>query len=232
MTNTAAATRNDPEAIKRKKRSERILASEGVPINSALPSIQLSGETRPRSSEEVAMRALCVLMTAMKAERMDQTMVLRVIRQYGLAAHFTPVEKEFIRNATPTADENAAVSSKYEAAWVLKYEAASVLLWALGYIDALGIPDQTCDIVRAVACMRGRKNSQSFINDAKLRPLSQLLDQADLIFRYHWSVTDAEQNQRDVPAGLDANVVNQRLGALNWLIRHPDKEWDDFSVDS
>jgi hypothetical protein len=224
MTNTAAVKGDDPEAIERKKRSERILASEGVPINTTLALIQPSSDSRPRSNEEVAMRALCVLMTAMKAEGMDQPMVLRVIRRYALAAHFTPVEKEFIRNATPTEDEKATVSSKYEAAWAL--------LWALGYIDALSIPNQTCDIVRAVACMRDRNNTQSFMNDAKLRPLSQLLDQADLIFRYHWSVTDAEQNQRDIPAGLQANVVNQRLGALSWLIRYTDKEWDDFSVDS
>jgi len=224
MTNRVAAQGDDPEAIKRKKRSERILASEGVPINTALALIRPSSDSRPRSNEEVAMRALCVLMTAMKAERMDQPMVLRVIRRYALAAYFTPLEKEFIRNATPTEDEMAAVSSKYEAAWAL--------LWALGYIDALSIPNQTCDIARAVACMRDRNNTQSFINDATLRPLSQLLDQADLVFRYHWSVTDAEQNQRDTPAGLQANVVNQRLGALNWLIRNPDQEWDDFSVDS
>ena len=231
MTKMAADTGNDPEAIKRKARSERILVSEGVPVDNTLPLIQLSSGRRPRSNEEVAMRALCVLMTAMKAEGMDQTMVLRVVRQYGLAAHFTPVEKDFIRNATPTADETAAVLSQCEAAWALKYEAAWVLLWALGFIDALSIPDQTCDINRAVACMRNRKNTESFINDAKLRPLSQLLDQADLIFRYHWSLTDAQQNQRDIPAGLKANVVNQRLGALNWLIRNPDQAWDDFGVD-
>ena len=224
MTKTAAVKGDDPEAIRRKKRSERILVSERVPINTALALIQPTSDKRPRRIEEVAMRALCVLMTAMKAERMDQPMVLRVVRQYALAAHFTPVEKEFIRNATPTDDEKATLLSKYEAAWVL--------LWALGYIDALGIPNQTCDIGRAVACMRDRNNTQSFINDAKLRSLSQLLDQADLIFRYHWSVTDAEQNQRDMPAGLQANVVNQRLGALNWLIRNPNQEWDDFSVDS
>jgi hypothetical protein len=224
MTNTAAAKQNDPEARKRKKRSEHILASEGVSINTALPPIQASSDGRPRSTEEVAMRALCILMTAMKAEGMEQPMVLRVIRRYALAAQFTPVEKEFIRNATPTEDEMAAVSSKYEAAWAL--------LWALGYIDALTIPNQTCDIARAVACMRDRNNTQSFINDATLRPLSQLLDQADLMFRYHWSVTDAEQNQRDIPAGLQAHVVNQRRAALNWLIRNPDQEWDDFSVDS
>lgn len=224
MTNTVAAKGDDPEAIKRKKRSERILASEGVPINTALPLIRPVSDSRPRSNEEVAMRALCVLMTAVKAERMDQPMVLRVVRRYALAAHFTPAEKEFIRNATPTVDEKAMVSSKYEAAWAL--------LWALGFIDALGIPNQTCDIGRAVACMRDRNNTQSFIDDAKLRPLSQLLDQADLILRYHWSVTDAEQNQRDIPAGLEAHVVNQRLAALNWLIRYPNKEWDDFSVDS
>jgi hypothetical protein len=45
-------------------------------------------------------------------------------------------------------------------------------------------------------------------------------------------MTHAEQKQRDIPAGLVANVVNERLGALNWLIRNPDQGWDDFSVDS
>lgn len=211
-----------PDASGRKKRSERILVSEGVPFKSDLPLFPLSSDTLPRSTTEVAYRALCVLMTAMKAERMDQTMALRVIRQYGLAAHFSPREKEFIRCATPTTQEKTAFLWRYEAAWVL--------LWALAYIDGLSIPNKTCDVDRAVICMRDR-NTKSFINDAKLRPLTQLLDQADLTYRYHASMTDSQQGQRMNPAGLKANVVSERRYALGWLIRYPDKEWDDISTD-
>lgn len=223
MTNTAAATGDDPEAIKRKERSERILASEGVPINSDLPLIRIPSGSPLRDTEEVSIRALCLLMVAIKADRMDQTMALRVIRQYGLAPHFTPMEKEFVRNAAPTDDEKTALSSKYEAAWAL--------LWALGYVDALSIPNQACNVNHAIACMRDRKKN-AFLNEAKLRSVSQLLDQTDLTFRYHRSMTDAEQAQRDIPAGLKAIVVNERLNALNWLILSPTREWDDLSVDS
>jgi len=222
MRKTAAATGDDPEAIKRKKRSERILVIEGVPIKTALPLIQVPADSQPRSKEEVAMRTLCLLMVAMKAERMDQTMVLRTVRQYDLAAFFTPIEKEFIRNATPTDDEKMALSARYEAAWAL--------LWALGYIDALSTPNQMCDVDRAIACMRDRDTSQLFIDDARLRPLAQLLDQADLTFRYRWAMSYAERKQRDIPAGLKTIVVNERLTALSWLIRYSNKEWDEIEV--
>ncbi len=223
LTKKTAVTGNDCEAIRRKERSERILVSEGVPINPDLPPFQPAGGIRRRSNKEVAYRALCVLMTAMKAERMDQTMVLRVIRQYGLAARFSPIEKEFIRNAAPTAIE------KTEFLW--RYESASALLWALGYIRGLSIPNQTCDVGRAVVCMRDR-NTDTFIRGAKLRPLSQLLDQAYIIYRYHWSMTDAELNQRNIPAYLKANIVYERRHALHWLISQSHQQWDDLSTDS
>ena len=187
MTEEAILNGSTPDAISRKKRSERILVSEGVPFKSDLSLFPPSGRSFPRTKEEVAYRALCVLMTAMKAERMDQTMALRVIRQYGLAAHFSPCEKEFIRNAAPTAHENTAFLWRYEAAWVL--------LWAIGYIGSLSTPNRTCDVDRAVICMRDR-NTKSFVNNANLRPLAQLLDQADLTYRYHASMTDLEQKHR------------------------------------
>ena len=73
------------DALRRKERSERILVSEGVPVNPDLPLIEPGNDSVPREKDEVAMRTLCVLMTAIKAERMEQPMVLRVVRQYGLA---------------------------------------------------------------------------------------------------------------------------------------------------
>ncbi|NIO41112.1 MAG: DUF4272 domain-containing protein [Burkholderiales bacterium] len=71
---------NVAASLKRKQCFERILSSEGVPVNPDLPLLESREDLGSRSKEEVAVRALCVLTTAIKAERADQAMVLRVIR--------------------------------------------------------------------------------------------------------------------------------------------------------
>ena len=213
----------DSDAIRRKERSERILASEGVPVKPDLPVLEFRDGVVPRDLESVALRALCVLMTAIKAERMDQTMVLRVIRQYGLAGHFSPQEKDFVRNPQPPSKQRSRFLWRYETAWTL--------LWALGYVKMLSIPRDACDVAFAVSCMRDR-NTQAFIADANLRPFDQILDQADLIYRYHWSLVDAVLAKRAAPADLNPGIVYERHYALNWLIRHHDQNWDDVTTDT
>lgn len=58
------------------------------------------------------------------------------------------------------------------------------------------------------------------------------LEQADLIYRYHWAVTDARVNAKDTPAGLDKGVVYERHCALNWLIGYMEQEWDEITTDT
>ena len=104
-------------------------------------------------------------------------------------------------------------------------------MWALGYIESLGKPTAVCDVPRAVAFLRER-SSATFISDAKLRSLDSLLDEADLIYRYHWAVVDARVNGKENPASLDSGVTMERHYALNWLIGYMDEEWDDISTDT
>ncbi len=222
MNPQAFAEDESVESFARKARSERILASEGVLVSRDLPPLEVS-QFAPRHKQDIAYRVLCLLMSAIKAERMDQGMVLRVVRQYGLAAHFSPSEKEFIRDLEPSAKQCVRFSWRYESAWVL--------LWALGYVRNLGIPRAACDVSFAVACMRDR-STQGFIADAKLRPNDQILDQADLVFRYHRSLIDAALANQTTPANLNAGVVYERHYALNWLIRHNDQDWDDVTTET
>ena len=221
MTGEAFLSGRAREAELRKIRSERILASEGLLFRTDLQVFPLSGNIELRSKTEIAYRALCLLIVAMRADRLEQTMALRVIRQYGLASHFSPREKEFIRSAEPTDHERSVFLWRYESAWVL--------LWAMGFIDVLASPDRICQTDRAVVCMRDR-NTKSFLNYATLRPDSQILDQADLIYRYHASIIDADQDQRTIRAGLVADVVYERRHALNWLVRYTDDDWDDVRI--
>ena len=75
------------------------------------------------------------------------------------------------------------------------------------------------------------RTTSQFIEDSELRPIADILDQADLIYRYHWAVTNARMKGQQIPAGLDAGVTQERHYALNWLIG-TEQAWDDVTTDT
>lgn len=209
--------------MERKARSDARLKSEGVPVNDWLPAIEGEAQARRRSAEEIAWRAMALLTVALKGEGLEQPVIEDIVRNYRLAAHFSPAEAAFISDADPTQQD------RIQFTW--RYEAACVMLWALGYVERLGMPTTICDVPAAVTIMRDRRPEQ-FIAEAKLRTLPEILDEADLIYRYHWAVVDARLVGQQPPAGLEAGVTMERHYALNWLIGYLDQEWDDISTDT
>lgn len=211
------------EAIERKLRSESILQAEGVPFFAMLPVIDTTAEAVKRSKEEVALRTLCVLFVAAKGEGLDEELAERLLESYELRPHLTPEELAFVLDNSPSQHDRIQFTWRHEAAWTL--------LWALGFVDELGKPAQICDVEFAARTMAERTSSE-FIEDAELRPISEILDQADLIYRYHWAVRNARIKGRQVPAGLDPGVTKERHHALNWLIGYQEQAWDDVTTDT
>ena len=71
----------------------------------------------------------------------------------------------------------------------------------------------------------------TFMAQAKLRDIASILDEADLIYRYHWACVDARLKQAPMPAGLNPSVVMERHAALNWLIDNDGQDdWDNPDV--
>jgi hypothetical protein len=124
---------------------------------------------------------------------------------------------------------NNSPSEHDRAQFIWRYEAAWTLLWALGFVARLGRPDQVCN-VEFVAKTMIETTTSRFIEESELRPTADILDQADLIYRYHWAVRDASLKGQKIPARLNADVALERHHTLNWLIL--DEEWDDVSIDT
>lgn len=211
------------EAARRKQKSMDRLNKEGVPVNPQLPVIEDSSEATKRSTEEIARRAIAVIIAAVKGEGLDQKTVDSLVTKYGATEFFTPEEAKFIKDPKPGQQDRIQFSWRYEAAWVL--------LWSLGYVEALDKPEATCDVPKLVGILRDRSTAQ-LVKDAKLRPFPEILDQADLIYRYHWATTDARIKKQPAPAKLQSGVVLERHRALNWLTGYMDQEWDDVSTDT
>lgn len=164
------------EAVDRRGRSLAILTRESVPFMAQLPVIETSAEAKIRPVDEVAYRTLSLLTVALKGDGLEQSIVERIVRVHGLDLYLSPKESKFIANPNPSDFERTQFSWRYECAWVL--------LWALGYVEELGRPSQICDVARAVGFMKERTTAE-FLSDSKERSVAEILDEADLVYRYH-----------------------------------------------
>lgn len=212
-----------PDAVARKARSIARLKSENVPVIDHLPVRMGETQAKRRGAQEIAYRAMALLVVAAKADGVEEEVVGKLIERYRLADHFSPDEKAFLADRSPSDHDRVQFVWRYEAAWVL--------LWALGYVDQLKMPTNVCDVRKAIDTFLGR-TAEQFIADAELRPIGRILDEADLIYRYHWAVVEARLNGKDAPAGLSPDVVLERHHALNWLIGYFNQEWDKVSTDT
>ncbi len=211
------------ESLERKTRSETILKKEGVPFVSHLPVIENESGTKMRSAEAVARRAIALCLVAVKGEGLEQKKVIGFLKRYDIEKDLTPKERVFVFNENPSQQDRVQFSWRYEGYWMM--------LWALGYVDNLDRPDHLCDVSKAVGILVDM-NAAQFMAKSKLRSASEILDQADLIYRYHWAVVDARINGKKPPANLDPGVVYERHYALNWLIGYMDQDWDNISTDT
>lgn len=106
------------------------------------------------------------------------------------------------------------------------------MLWALGYVDELGAPTELCNVSKDVGYLQQKDSFGQFLSDATLRSKSELLDEADLIYRYNWVCVNSRIKGESAPAGLNPGVAYERHRALNWLICYLDQDWDEVRTDT
>ena len=217
--------RTQAEAVSRRARSHERLKRRFVPIASeTLPVIETEDQSRRLTSRAVAERALALMTVLLKADSRDDEFVTELMQAYGSEAYLSPDERAYVFTTAALEEDHIQFSWRYEALYTL--------LWALGFTDEFGHPDEICD-VEWVANTLLALGPDEFFSRARLRKQSVLLDEADLIYRYHWIVREAEEaGERNPPADINPGVVFERHYTLNWLIGYLDQDWDEVSADT
>jgi Domain of unknown function (DUF4272) len=211
------------EAQARKAASIAQLQSEGVPVLDSLPMIETTATSLRRTEEEVIRRTIALAIVAVKGETGDHELGLKLIQQFDAEGYFSPHEQAFMDDPAPNEADRITMT------W--RYEGVHVMLWALGIYPELGRPDAITDVPLLAQTLR-ELGPEGLRATAKLRPQADLLDAADLIYRYNWAIVQAHLNGASAPAGLDDGVVFERHTALNWLIGYMGQAWDDVTTDT
>lgn len=214
------------EELSRKEKSEEILKKEDIKINFNLPHIETDEETTLRTSEEIAKRVTVLAVTNLIAfDSIEPEEAIDYLKDCDLWDYTTPGEKDFLND--PTEYKKSQESWKCECIWVL--------LWALKKVDSLPFPNELCDLNDIPAenyPVGGDIDPNDFINAPhELRSKSEILDAADLYYRYDWACVDARINNIEMTT-IDPGIVYERHYALNWLITYMDQDWDDVSCDT
>jgi hypothetical protein len=215
----------------RRAKSIEILKEQGVPYIEQLPMLEEEENIIPRSAEEIARRAIACLITiqiacdAMKGEIEEAREFFgEYAEKFNVKDEFTESEK-ILFSGEPNEQQIINMTWKYEAYWSL--------LWALGFVEKLDFPDDVCDCEFAINVVWDCESFDEFKGKVKLRSIKEMLDETDLLYRYHWACVVARINRREAPAGLNPGVVMERRWGLEWLVGKGDEDndcWDTVAL--
>jgi len=217
---------NNPKtAEQKKKQTEKYLKSLNIPFIDHLPLIEEESEVKIRTAQEIAERILALVYLAYVSEVPDEKEnVIDFLKTNSLWDKVSPDEKELFQKGELTDQETANISWRSEGVWLL--------LWTINKVDKLELPTEQVEIPEIVSKLpEFLTDPTEFIKNANVRPITEILDQSDLIYRLHWATRNADLNNQPMPANLDLSIITERHYAINWVTFYAD-EWDEISTDT
>lgn len=216
-------------ATDRRLKNIEHLKQNHIPYIEHLPVIEESSEINIRSKEEILKRALtCLLVIQVAFDyegelKESRKFFSKLLKKFKVKDQLTPNEQSFF-------EDMITKEQAIHQTW--KYEAILPLFWALGFYESLPYPETVCDSSAMIQLIQDYGSYKALLKASELRDIEDILDEADLIYRYDWACVEARINGRVMPAGLDSGVVMERHYGLNWLIGKgtENDDWDHVDV--
>lgn len=206
----------DSELVKQK--SEDFLQKLGFHVNPALPCIESLEEVQPRGAIDVAKKFVAVSYMIRVGHGYPIEKARKRLQDLELLGVLGSFSKRILETESISAQESVDLT------W--QVEGAQVLAWSLGLAELDHA--RACDD-DLVSRLPAEGNEMQFFENASLRPLAQIQEQADLAYRMHWC---AVSNRFAGTAGqLNESIVRERRRALDWIYG-VDEDWDEIPMDT
>ena len=212
-------------AEQRKKETEKLLKSLNIPFLEHLPLIEEEIEVKIRTAKEIAERTLVLTyLSYISGVPDDREKVIDFLQINSLWEKVSPEEKNLFQKEELTEQEIVNISWRSEAIWLL--------LWTILKVDKLELPTEQVELSEIISRLTEfLDDPKIFIENASIRPTTEILDISDLTYRLHWATRNANLNNLPMPADLSLSVIMERHYAINWVTSYTDN-WDDITTDT
>ncbi len=178
----------------------------------------------PRTAKEIAKRSIIISSVVSCAYGDSKEDNIRWLKQEDLWDDVSPEELAFLTSKT-----DKKTSNKFT--W--RIEALVPLLWAIQKIPSPQTLTGQCDMeTMKSAIVWPPAPTKTFIESSSLRSEIEISEEYEKVYNAHWSVRDAQINNKAIPDNLDPEVIYERHYAFNWIIGYMGQEWDDISTDT
>jgi len=190
-----------------------------IEINEGLPPIEALEELCPQNARAIAIRSVVLGYVIGIGFGADSHRLKKSMEAFGLFEHASAKEQAALSKSQYSQQE------RINATWLT--ECVQSLAWCLGLVEL--DPFRRCDDDLANHFPQPFTDPSGFLVEAKLRPLVEVYQQADLYYRLHWAARNARlTGQR---SSIDEEVISERRKALDWAIG-VETDWDEVSLDT
>jgi hypothetical protein len=215
------------ESIARKNRSIEILENLNIPTLAHLPVLEDTTIARLRSKEVILGRIIALTIISARISGLSLADVQIYIKMHSTHIAFSPLEQDFVYSNIANEADASEFSCSYLSIWPL--------LWALQLVptsltSAPPAPKTKFDYSKVFSLITSTSSAELLVN-SNLRNLPEILDAADLAYRYHWAAVNEQLTlNANEPPTLPYAVTSAHLKAFNWLIS--DVDWDSVTTDT
>ncbi|CAN5374086.1 DUF4272 domain-containing protein [soil metagenome] len=211
-------------AQERKQETEIYLKGLDIPFNLGLPPIEEEEEAVIRTATDIAKRIFILVYLGVYSEDGDRSEITEFFKSEELWDSVSEYEKKLLSKKKLTEKDKINISWRSEGIYLM--------LWAINKIDDLGLPIEQCDIGELLDLLPNAfESTKDFVQNSTARPIREILDKSDLIYRLHWAVREADSNDEDIPGDIDTGIIQEWHYAINWITYY-DENWDEILTDT
>ncbi|MEM6689668.1 MAG: DUF4272 domain-containing protein [Planctomycetota bacterium] len=217
------------DAKDRRLDAETLAQRQGWKLPDGLPPTPGKDEVVMRDAEVIGWRMLAQFILAVRSESClnEHPIDAETLKRRSPLAFeaLSPRERDFIFNENPNPDQLDS--------YLRCYESLHLLSWTVGLQLQLDPVTDHCNRAATIETFVDRPH-RDLLTQTALRPISEILDQADRTLIMLAAARIAVDQNEPLPKlngeSLDGIVLSQRLHAFNWLIDPEGNDWDEVDI--
>lgn len=199
-----------------KSDNEAALSAKNIKVITHLPQIETFEEVSPKSAQIVAERVCAISYIIGLGYGAKKRKLRNSLKTFNLWSSVTSSEKKSLRDFSISEQEKA----NYQ--WMC--EAVQALAWSLGLVEMDHFTHCDNDLISKIPM---DVDPGEFIKSAKLRPIEDIQQQVDLLYRMHWYAKNSRLEGKSCQ--LDLSIIMERRRAIDWVYGTAE-DWYDVDL--